>query len=180
MEDNQLILTTASPTQSNLQVLEDIEPLLQSPLLQAMVWPLFLLLALLILKKELTSFFDILVKQIGAGASFRAWSVEIRPNSNNIIGETSDLKEVETIGSPDRFKVLIKAQGISPATKSFFIKSTKAMEVPGGCIIQVSSEVIRPDGSSTIAEALTFVPGKLAIKEDVNQGRYIALDDTEL
>jgi len=145
-----------------------------------MVWPLFLLLVLLILKREITSFFDVLVKQIRAGASIRAGDFELKPNPNTIIGETSDLKEVETIGNPDRFKVLVKAQGVSPTTKSFFVKSTKAMEVPGGCIIQVSSEVIRPDGSSAIAEALTFVPGKLAIKEDINEGRHIALDATEL
>ncbi|NEQ46528.1 MAG: hypothetical protein F6K00_24495 [Leptolyngbya sp. SIOISBB] len=89
--------------------------------------------------------------------------------------ETSDLDDVETVGNPDTFKLLFKAQGISQG--SFFKKSTKAMRVPGGCIIQVTNERQNPDGSWNVAEALTFIPGDLVVEKDINNGHLVSISE---
>ncbi|MFQ5589577.1 MAG: hypothetical protein ACE5HE_00300 [Phycisphaerae bacterium] len=52
------------------------------------------------------------------------------------------------------------------------MKSTKAMEIPGGCIVQVTTQQRNPDGSYSVAEALTFVPG-VYIRNDINSGRKL-------
>ena len=52
------------------------------------------------------------------------------------------------------------------------MKSTKAMEVSGGCVVQVTTQQRNPDGSYAVAEALTFVPG-VKIEPDVNNGRKL-------
>jgi len=55
------------------------------------------------------------------------------------------------------------------------MKSTKAMLVPGGTVIQVTTQQRNPDGSYAVAEALTFVPGRgLAIVPDDNGGHRLA------
>lgn len=59
-------------------------------------------------------------------------------------------------GDGDAFILLSKAS----SEKEGWMKSTKAMEIPGaGCIVQVTTQQRNPDGSYAIAEALTFVPG---------------------
>jgi hypothetical protein len=77
---------------------------------------------------------------------------------------------VELFGNPDRLQLLFKAQSDT------WSKSTKAMEVPGGCLVQVSSEQRNPDGSWSIAEAVTFVPGVSVFMQDPENpraGRYL-------
>lgn len=68
-------------------------------------------------------------------------------------------EEVRVFGDPDRLKLLFKAQG--PRWKN----STKAMDVPGGCLVQVSSERQGAAGDWTTAEALQYVPG-VALEAD--------------
>jgi len=53
-----------------------------------------------------------------------------------------------------------------------WMKSTKAMQVPCGCIIQVTTQQRNPDGSWAVAEALTFAPG-VKIADDINGGRKL-------
>jgi hypothetical protein len=82
--------------------------------------------------------------------------------------KTSDLpQDVKIIGNPDRFVLLFKAAGKT------WRKSTKAMDVGTGCIIQVSTEQLSPDGSVSIAEAITFVPGAAIADDDVNNGKRL-------
>lgn len=48
------------------------------------------------------------------------------------------------------------------------MKSTKAMEIESlGCVVQVTTQQKNPDGSYSLAEALTFVP-HAGIKKDAN------------
>ncbi len=60
--------------------------------------------------------------------------------------------ELEVFGNPDLWVLICKAE-----IKGKFMKSTKAMQLPGdlGCMIQVST-VIHGEG---IAEAIDHVPG---------------------
>jgi pyruvate/oxaloacetate carboxyltransferase len=50
-----------------------------------------------------------------------------------------------------------------------WVKSIKAMQVPGGCLVQVTTQQSSLNGTDTWAEALTFVPG-VALVEDPETG----------
>lgn len=76
--------------------------------------------------------------------------------------------DVKVVGNGDLFKLLCKASSESEG----WMKSTKAMEVPGGCVVQVTTQQMNPDGSYAVAEALTFVPS-VCVVDDVNGGRKL-------
>jgi len=79
----------------------------------------------------------------------------------------SNVKDVVMFGD-DLFKLLSKASSEAEG----WMKSTKAMETPMGCVVQVTTQQMNPDGSYSIAEALTFVPG-VHIHEQVDRGNNI-------
>jgi hypothetical protein len=82
--------------------------------------------------------------------------------------KTSDLpQDVKIVGNPDQFVLLFKAAGKS------WKKSTKAMPVDTGCIVQVSTEQLSPDGSVAVAEAVTFVPGTIIGDDDHGGGKRL-------
>jgi hypothetical protein len=81
---------------------------------------------------------------------------------------TADVPEqITVVGNPDQFRLLFKA------ASGWWQKSTKAMDVGTGCIVQVSSEFLNPDGSVTVAEALTFVPGVTIEDDPGGTGRHL-------
>ena len=81
---------------------------------------------------------------------------------------TADVPGDTTIvGNPDQFRLLFKAAG------TWWQKSTKALEVATGCVVQVSSEVLNPDGSVSVAEAVAFVPGVRIEDDDDGRGRHL-------
>lgn len=73
------------------------------------------------------------------------------------------VSDIQVVGNGDTFKLLCKASSKSQG----WMKSCKAMEVPGGCVVQVTTQQ-----SDNVAEALTFVPG-VKIADDVNGGRKL-------
>lgn len=79
-------------------------------------------------------------------------------NSEELKNKVSD---VETYGNPDLFVCISKASSKSGR----WMKSTKVMEVPGGCVLQVTTQQ-----GDNIAEAVTFVPGTM-LEKDTN-GNY--------
>jgi hypothetical protein len=94
--------------------------------------------------------------------------VEAFKGQSGLITKTTDLVgPVQVFGQPDRFKLLFKASGPS------WVRSTKAMEVPGGCLVQVSTSFINSDGENG-AEALSFVPGAIIRKEAGGTGSFLA------
>lgn len=76
--------------------------------------------------------------------------------------------DLEVVGDGNLFQLLCKASSEAEG----WMKSTKAMEVPGGCVVQVTTQQ-----GDRVAEALTFVPG-VAIGEDVNGGRKLVARDS--
>jgi len=78
------------------------------------------------------------------------------------------VSDIETIGNPNAFVILCKASSESQG----WMKSTKAMEVYGGCLVQVTTQRRNPDNSYAVAEALTFVPNSIIFK-DVNGGHKL-------
>lgn len=90
-----------------------------------------------------------------------------------LVTQTSDLKEqIERWGNPDQFKLLFKVSGKG------WKKSTKALEVEGGCLVQVTTELVNPDSSLSAAEAVAFVPN-VVVAEDANgTGRHLRPKET--
>jgi hypothetical protein len=66
-----------------------------------------------------------------------------------------NVKDIVVFGNGDTFRLLCKAS----SEKEGWLKSTKVMDVVGGCVVQVTTQQKNPDGSYAIAEALTHVPG---------------------
>ena len=71
-------------------------------------------------------------------------------------GARKNVKDIQFWGDGDTFKLNSKASSEAEG----WMKSTKAMEIPGvGCGVQVTTQQRNPDGSYAVAEAVTFVPG---------------------
>jgi hypothetical protein len=72
---------------------------------------------------------------------------------------TADAKkttsDIQVHGDPDVWVLICKASSKSQG----WMKSTKAMVVPGGCLVQVSTEVRNQDGTVSVAEAIAYAPG---------------------
>lgn len=93
-------------------------------------------------------------------------------HNSTVSGAHQNVADLQVVGNGDLFQLLCKASSQAEG----WMKSTKAMQVPGGCIVQVTTQQRNPDGSYAVAEALTFVPGVLIV-DDVNNGRR--LDSSE-
>lgn len=76
--------------------------------------------------------------------------------------DTADAKaktsDVKVTGNPDIWELLCKASSKSGG----WMKSTKAMTVPGGCVVQVTTQQ-----GDNVAEALCFVPGVRVLGGDL-------------
>jgi len=65
-------------------------------------------------------------------------------------GATKNVKDIVFWGDGDKFKLLSKASSVAEE----WMKSTKVMETPIGCVAQVTTQQY-----GNVAEAVTFVPG---------------------
>lgn len=74
---------------------------------------------------------------------------------------SKNVKDIKFWGDGDTFKLISKAS----SKKEEWMKSTKAMEIPGcGCLVQVTTQQY-----GNVAEALCFVPGAV-IQESESDG----------
>jgi hypothetical protein len=72
-------------------------------------------------------------------------------HNSDVSGAHKNVSDLKVFGDGDLFRLISKASSKAEG----WMKSTKAMEIPGvGCIIQVTTQQ-----GGNIAEALTFVPG---------------------
>jgi len=78
------------------------------------------------------------------------------------------VSDIKAVGNGDTFTLLCKAS----SKEQGWMKSAKAMEVPGGAVVQVTTQ---QDGN--VAEAVTFVPG-VKIVEGENGGRTLVAKPT--
>jgi len=74
--------------------------------------------------------------------------------NTDINGTRKNVSDVQVFGNGDTFRLLCKASSV----KEGWMKSTKIMDVMGGCVVQVTTQQTNPDGSFVVAEALTYVP----------------------
>lgn len=72
----------------------------------------------------------------------------------NVTEVKQKVSDVKIYGNGDTFALLCKASSESQG----WMKSTKVCNLHNGCIVQVTTQQKNPDGSYSIAEALTFVP----------------------
>lgn len=89
-------------------------------------------------------------------------------HNSDVSGAKLNVPDLKVFGNGDLFKLLSKASSLTEG----WMKSTKAMEIPGaGCIVQVTTQQ-----GDQVAEALCFVPG-VWIVGDRNGGRKLAEAD---
>ena len=89
-------------------------------------------------------------------------------HNSDVSGAKQNVPDIKVVGNGDTFRLLCKASSANEG----WMKSTKAMEVPGGCVVQVTTQQKNIDLTYSIAEALTFVPG-VKIADDDNSGRKL-------
>lgn len=90
-------------------------------------------------------------------------------HNSDVSGARKNVPDLKVVGNGDSFRLLCKAS----SEREGWMKSSKAMEVAGGCVIQVTTQQRNADGSYAVAEALTYVPG-VRIVDDLNGGRKLA------
>ncbi len=153
-------------TKEMLKALEDYVPLFQT-----LIWSSIILIVVILLRKQLRTFLEAIEERIRKGSPFKVGGVEL--GQQKMTTKTADLRseKVEIFGDPDNFQLLFKAE----SKDKTWTKGTKAMEVPGGCVVQVTTERKNPDGSWSNAEALTFVPGVIIIDDDDGSGRHLGM-----
>ena len=69
-------------------------------------------------------------------------------------GASKNVKDIIFWGDGDTFKLISKAS----SEVEGWMKSTKAMDCDGSVVVQVTTQQRNPDGTYSIAEALTTVP----------------------
>ena len=77
--------------------------------------------------------------------------------------KSGKVSDIQVVGDGNMFKLLCKAS----SKEQGWMKSAKAMEVLGGCVVQVTTQQ-----NDHVAEALTYVPG-VRIVDDINGGRNL-------
>jgi hypothetical protein len=90
-------------------------------------------------------------------------------HNSDVSGARKNVKDIKVVGNGDMFQLLSKASSEAEG----WMKSTKAMEIAGGCLVQVTTQQRNPDGSYAVAEALAFAPG-VKVVDDENNGRRLA------
>ena len=90
-------------------------------------------------------------------------------HNSTISGARQNVKDIKVVGNGDRFRLLFKASSEDEG----WMKSTKAMEVVGGCVVQTTTQQRNPDGSYALSDAVCYVPG-VKLADDENGGRQLA------
>ncbi len=74
-------------------------------------------------------------------------------HNSDISGTRVNVPDVNIVGNGDMFRLLCKAS----SQKEGWMKSTKAMEIPGvDCVVQVTTHQRNHDGTNAVAEAITL------------------------
>jgi len=89
-------------------------------------------------------------------------------HNSTVSGARVNVKDIKVVGNGDSFQLLCKASSENEG----WMKSTKALQMEHGCLVQVTTQQRNPDGSYAVAEALVYVPGA-TIKNDINNGRKL-------
>ncbi len=139
--------------------------------------PLIIFVAFaLVFRRPLTQILRAVRDRVATGSEMTFQSGTVSLSLGRMVTDTGDLLEnaeeggpkVEVWGNPDQLQLLFKVQGEG------WKKSTKALQVPGGCLVQVTTERQSKDGDWSTAEALEFVPGAVVRADPTGQGLVLA------
>jgi hypothetical protein len=86
-------------------------------------------------------------------------------DNTNVEEAKTKVSDIKVFGNGDLFQLICKAS----SKEQGWMKSTKAMQVPGGCVVQVTTQQ-----GENIAEAITFVP-EVRIKTDEDGNKYLGI-----
>ena len=89
-------------------------------------------------------------------------------HNSDVSGARTNVPDIKIVGNGDSFRLLCKASSQAEG----WMKSTKAMDVGHGCVVQVTTQQKNADCSYSVAEALPYVPG-VVIVDDENNGRKL-------
>ena len=89
--------------------------------------------------------------------------------NTDVNGARKNVKGIVVFGNGDIFQLLCKVSSENEG----WMKSTKAMQTPSGCVVQVTTQQRNIDLTYSIAEALTFVPGVKIAGDPENGGRKL-------
>lgn len=89
--------------------------------------------------------------------------------NTDVNGARKNVKDIVVFSNGDMFKLLCKASSQDEG----WMKSTKAMEVVGGCVVQVTTQQRNIDGTHSVAEALAYVPGVKIADDEPSGGRKL-------
>ena len=90
-------------------------------------------------------------------------------NISDSYGAKKNIDDLKIFGDPDSWQLICKASSQSQG----WMKSTKAMDVGVGVLVQVTTQQRNPDESYAIAESLCFVPGVIIETASDGLGRKI-------
>ena len=93
-------------------------------------------------------------------------------HNTDFSGAEKNVPDIQKFGNPDAWQLICKASSEAEG----WMKSTKAMQVAGGVLVQVTTQQRNPDGSYAVAEAIAYAPF-VEIREETEDGqikRYIA------
>lgn len=127
-------------------------------LIQYLAWPATFVLLLLIFRTQIIQLVEILSSRMQSGklkllgAEFEITNAVTNTKEFEKLVEQKVGEKPDIIGNPDMFQLLFKA------TSPSLSKSTKVMNTPNGCIVQVTTKEISKNGSISVAEAVTFIP----------------------
>lgn len=85
-------------------------------------------------------------------------------HNSDVSGARQNVPDIKVVGNGDTFQLICKASSQSEG----WMKSTKAIQTPHGCVVQVTTQQRNIDGT----EALTFVPG-VVLAADEHGGRKL-------
>lgn len=156
---NNLALNMSFKDEAEEKSIWEIIPLYSSIIIN-LLWLFLIVLTYLLFKRNINKILFALARRIKKGSSFQAGPFSIGAEMVKDTQQWADLEKGEKIyGNPDHFITLFKI--VSGSLK----KSTKAMAVGDGCLVQVTTEKLSEDGMWAVAEALTYIPG-IKIVED--------------
>ena len=90
-------------------------------------------------------------------------------HNSNASGASKNVKDIIFWGNGDTFRLVSKAS----SKEEGWMKSTKAMVTGNGVVVQVTTQQRNPDGSYSIAEALTYVPGATLFETTDNESKEV-------
>jgi hypothetical protein len=132
---------------------------------------IILLLALVVFRRSIKGLAEAIRNRLYKAQSV---SLEGRHLGKVLIVCTQDVQsheeDLQKYGNPDQFRLMFKAQ-----TKDW-IKSTKAMNVPGGCLVQMSTDRRQKNGSWVSAETSTFLPNAHVVPDENGNFTIKAVD----